>query len=109
MTVVSHTSESDIRNMVLDAYGKIEVYEREELEAMLTRDSDIKMDSAPAATIIAKIEKQIGRELPEPSDLRPEEFSSVNSIVSLIMRKIREGDGKPLKRTPIGTTIVAGQ
>jgi len=100
MNVMGNISESNIRDMVLDAYGKVEIYERAELDARMTQDGDIKMDSASAGSIIAKIETQLGRELPEPSDLRPEQFSSVNNIVNMITQKLEQGSGKSLKCIP---------
>lgn len=103
MDSVPAMSESEIRDQVLNAYGEVQVYERAELDAMMTQDGDIKMDSAPAGSIIAKMEAVLGRELPEPSDLRPEEFNSVNNVVALIMRKLRQGEGKTLKRVKVTT------
>lgn len=101
MDLVQNVSEIDVRNMVLEAYGVSQVYARVELDEMMAKDGDIRMDSAPAAVVIAKIEKQLGRKLPEPSDLRPEEFNSVNNLVALIMQKIRQGEGKLLKRSRV--------
>ena len=83
MDAVQNVSESDVLNMVLDAYCVTKVYDRADVDKMMKEDGDIKMDSAPAATIISQIEKQLGRELPEPCDLRPEQFCSVKNLVDL--------------------------
>lgn len=98
-------TESEIRSQVLDAYGKTLAYERAEVDAMITADGDIKMDSAPAGAIIARMETLLGRKLPEPSDLRPDQFNSVNNLVKLIVRKLTETEittPKPTK-TVVGT------
>ena len=98
-------SESEIRDRVLNAYGEVQVYERAELDDMMAKEGDIKMDSAPAGAIIAKMEAVLGRELPEPSDLHPEEFNSVNNLVALIARKMSEGEGKTLKRVKTAASV----
>ena len=109
MDAVQNVSESDALNMVLDAYGTIEIYERADLDELMAKEGDIKMDSGTAATIISKIENQLGRELPEPCDLRPEQFSSVKNLVSLIVRKIKEGPGKPLKKSKTAVPAMTGK
>ena len=109
MDAVQNVSESDVLNMVLDAYCVTKVYDRADVDKMMKEDGDIKMDSAPAATIISQIEKQLGRELPEPCDLRPEQFCSVKNLVSLIVRKMKEGPGKLLEKSEPAIPVMTGK
>ena len=90
-------SENEIRDCILDAYGKTLAYDRREVDAMIAADGDIALDSAPAGAIIARLETIFGHTLPEPSDLSPDQFNSVNNLVRLIQRKLTDTESIPVR------------
>ena len=75
------------RRAVVQALADVEGLDVDEVERAITAaggDGALQLDSKQAEVIIAFVEELFGCELPSPADLRKDQFSTVDALVSLI-------------------------
>jgi|SRR5450756_1068942 len=81
-------SSNDIRDWVVSGLAEVRGVDRSEVEQELNSTGDIAMDSLEGIAIVAKIEGQVGRELPGTEDLAPDHYTSAESLTRLITEKL---------------------
>jgi acyl carrier protein len=75
------------RRAVVQALAEVEGLDVDEVEREIAAaggDSALQLDSKQAEVIIASVEEFFGCELPSPADLRKDQFSTVDALVSLV-------------------------
>ena len=80
--------EIEISNVLLDALAEVRGEAYLDIHAQIAVSGDIQTDSSEAEVIIIALEEYLGRRLPSPSDLRPEQLSSIRSLADMAMRSL---------------------
>jgi acyl carrier protein len=82
-------SAQGVRAQVVEALAEIRVCSVAEIEREMSEgDGNVVLDSIEGVALIAALETTLGRELPGPEDLEPQEYTSINSLTALIERKL---------------------
>lgn len=88
-------SQVEIRAWIIEALAEVRAIEPEVIrQEIVDADGDLEIDSKEGEVIVALLEARLGRELPGPADLEPEEYTSIEALVRLIERKLQEPDGE---------------
>ncbi len=78
-----------IRDLVVEKLAQVDATDLATIKQTMERGGgNIAIDSQQAVTIIAMLGQHLGRTLPGPEDLRPNEYTSVESLTSLVERSL---------------------
>src|SRR5436190_9035816 len=89
-TAAGRLDRAAIKNLVVEKLAVVDATEPAAIRtAMAECSGDLPVDSQQAVTVIAMVGQQLGCMLPGPEDLDPEEYTSIDSLTSLIERKLQ--------------------
>src|SRR6266545_751668 len=82
--------QGSIRERVVDALSRVRATSPEEFEREITNaGGDLEIDSKQAEAAIGRLRHELGRALPGPKDLEPEQCNSVDALVRLVEHSIQ--------------------
>lgn len=83
-------SANEIRQKVIAATAEVHACTPDELEQEITRlGGDFRVKSVPAHSVLAALQGALGRSLPNPSKLKPIQYTSVNALIELVQSALR--------------------
>ncbi len=78
-----------IKDLVVEKLAQVDATDVAAIKQALEEGGgNIAVDSQQAVTIIAMLGQHFGRTLPGPEDLRPREYTSVESLTSLVAHSL---------------------
>ncbi len=84
-------SREDIDARINEALARVRATDLSMIEQEITSGGgSLEMDSMEGVTVIAILEGVLGRTLPGPEDLKPDQYTSTKTLGDLIEQKLRE-------------------
>ncbi|WHP18931.1 hypothetical protein [Cellulomonas sp. ES6] len=87
-------SRSDIREAILDELADVEGVDRGDIDGAVGGvggDEMYELESKTAEAVLAGVSARFGVPLPGPADLAPEQFATVDALVTLVVEKLAAG------------------
>lgn len=92
-------SRNDLRVRIVAELAKVRACSVAEIgQEIAAGGGDTEVDSPQAESVIGALETQFGCKLPGPADLRPNQFNSIDALVTLVERKLTKAHGSPSRR-----------
>lgn len=87
-------SRSDIREAILDELADVEGVDRGDIDGAIEGvggDEMYELESKTAEAVLAGVSARFGIPLPGPADLEPEQFTTVDALVTLVEERLAAG------------------
>ena len=82
-------SSGELLRHMIEALARVRQVPAEEIAEMIRGGGgDLRIDSKEGETVIAILVAKLGCDLPGPSDLKREQFSSIRALLSLVEHKL---------------------
>ncbi len=89
----------EIRNLLIGNVAKSMVVDEEILQEQIAMNGgNLIIKSHIGVAAIAQLEQQLGCRIPGPEDLKPDQFTSIEALVTLVDRKLAEHESPASKR-----------